>query len=87
MFFYEFEKPALTRVWYAVFMGGYCMKWLNRTLFDVSEHADSKNDSGILHIFVQYPRKVHEKNFTSYWNGDTNGKLKSGWSYNFLVNG
>ena len=46
-----------------------------------------KND-----VSLQYPRKVHEKNFTSYWNGVKNGKLKSvyllnGWSYNFFVNG
>ena len=41
---------------------------------------------------LQYPRKVHEKNFTSYWNRVKTGKLKSvyllnGWSYNFLVSG
>ena len=40
---------------------------------------------------LQHPRKVHEKFFTSYWNGVKNGKLKSvyllnGWSYNFFVN-
>ena len=43
-------------------------------------------------VYLQYPRKVHEKFFTSYWNGVKNGKLKSvyllnGWSYNFFVNG
>ena len=27
------------------------MKWLNLTLIDVLEHADSKNDIGILNIF------------------------------------
>ena len=42
--------------------------------------------------FIQYPRKVHEKIFTSYWNRVKNGKLKSvyllnGWSYHFFVNG
>ena len=36
--------------------------------------------------------KFMKKNFTSYWNGVKNGKLKSvyllnGWSYNFFVNG
>ena len=41
---------------------------------------------------LQYPRKVHEKKFTSYWKGVKNRKLKSvyllnGWSYNFFVNG
>ena len=28
------------------------MKWLNLTLIDVLDHADSKNDVGILHICV-----------------------------------